>query len=150
MSDGCVSMFCFMFVKWLVLWIGPRQMCICLRHLGLTVLRWPCVVDRTLKSSYLLTYLRALRIVSPDKILCCINTLIVINIILVMCNLAIDFFIYIFFLVICKLHPLVTGIFKCLVDFIFNLHFSCISVVVGPILSCLILCKEGVCATWVS
>ena len=35
------------------------------------------------------------------------------------------------------------GIFKYLVDFIFNFHFSCINVVVGPILSCLILCKVG-------
>ena len=89
MSDGCVSMFCFMFAKWLVLWIGPWQMCICLwpgfNCPEVTLCGWQDIKIQ------LLTYLRALRIVSPKKSLCCINTLIVINIILVMCNLAIDF-----------------------------------------------------------
>ena len=65
-SDICVCMFCFMFAKCLVLWTDlTKGLYIYMRWVlkcafaydqSLTVLRWPCVVDRTLKSSYLLTF----------------------------------------------------------------------------------------------
>ena len=61
----CLCMLCFVFVEWLVLWIDlTKGLCIYIYmrsvlnfafayDLSLTVLRWPCVVDRKLKASLL-------------------------------------------------------------------------------------------------